>query len=451
MNFKESDYKNDFEIHYYDASIKEMKDFKNLIRMLEEKYKELGAVKIRIPKGHKFSPEKVDENTRLTEVITLKPNRIDAEIGHVYEMTTSKKESMSYHKYRDSDDLISKATIEEKENHIWEKLSKNENTQPYAVDVELSSFPNNTKIINFNNFTKTESLIHTKKSEYLIGVHKPYSCIGRFNTLFAYHVEDFYVCAINFLHLGNEKIWYIIPYTEIEKLEKLAKIFGEKDNVKCDLFLRHRSLMIPPSVLRKNNIRFSRVIQRKNEYVVVFPGAYHSGFNCGFNLSESINFSSDFSLNLFPNYKLCHCPDINDGANVIKNFLAKVYGDEIEKQDKENNKPFSCDTCKISFSLKKNLQRHMLKHKDTIVYYECPKCKSLFTRPCDVKTHMKNSTRCNIKISQKIKTVEKPNKNQNNINKTKNIRTLKGCPYCEKSFTGTFNLRRHVEKCYPKK
>lgn len=50
---------------------------------------------------------------------------------------------------------------------------------------------------------------------------------------------------------------YIIPLEDSAKLEALAaKIAIEMD---CDFYLRHKTIMIPPSILHKNGINFARV------------------------------------------------------------------------------------------------------------------------------------------------------------------------------------------------
>lgn len=46
---------------------------------------------------------------------------------------------------------------------------------------------------------------------------------------------------------------------------------------------------LSPSVLKSEGVPVYRVIQKSGEFVLTFPRAYHSGFNCGFNCAEAVN------------------------------------------------------------------------------------------------------------------------------------------------------------------
>lgn len=48
---------------------------------------------------------------------------------------------------------------------------------------------------------------------------------------------------------------------------------------------------LSPSVLIAEGIPVFRCLQYPFEYVVTFPGAYHSKFSCGFNCSEAVCFA----------------------------------------------------------------------------------------------------------------------------------------------------------------
>lgn len=90
------------------------------------------------------------------------------------------------------------------------------------------------------------------------GILKTYNYFGMANTFFAFHLEDGDLDSINYLHSGKPKVWYIVPGEEEKKLAHLVQEkFPEYD---CDLYLRHKNVMVPPSVLRANGIRFGKVL-----------------------------------------------------------------------------------------------------------------------------------------------------------------------------------------------
>ena len=44
-----------------------------------------------------------------------------------------------------------------------------------------------------------------------------------------------------------------------------------------------------PLLLKREGVPVYRCLQRAGEFVLTFPRAYHSGFNCGFNCAEAVN------------------------------------------------------------------------------------------------------------------------------------------------------------------
>lgn len=46
---------------------------------------------------------------------------------------------------------------------------------------------------------------------------------------------------------------------------------------------------LSPSILKAEGVPVYRAVQHSGEFVLTFPRAYHSGFNCGFNCAEAVN------------------------------------------------------------------------------------------------------------------------------------------------------------------
>lgn len=91
----------------------------------------------------------------------------------------------------------------------------------------------------------------------MIGIQTPYTYFGMANTMFGYHLEDGDLCSISYLHSGKPKVWYVVPDEDGDKLAQLVQVLIK--NTGCNLYIRHKNVMISPSVLAANNIRFARV------------------------------------------------------------------------------------------------------------------------------------------------------------------------------------------------
>ncbi|KXS20383.1 JmjC-domain-containing protein [Gonapodya prolifera JEL478] len=133
-----------------------------------------------------------------------------------------------------------------------------------------------------------------KVKRHLPGVNSPYLYAGAWRATFAWHVEDVDLCSINFVHFGQGKQWYTIPPVHREKFEQLARSNFPEDYRLCKEFLRHKDKVFHPDVLARAGVKCLKVAQAAGEIMVTYPHAYHSGFNLGPNLAESVNFAPPF-------------------------------------------------------------------------------------------------------------------------------------------------------------
>ena len=50
--------------------------------------------------------------------------------------------------------------------------------------------------------------------------------------------------------------------------------------------------MISPKLLQSRGVKVHKVVQEERDLIIVFPHAYHAGFNHGFNIAEASNFGT---------------------------------------------------------------------------------------------------------------------------------------------------------------
>ncbi|KAM7257601.1 hypothetical protein ACFE04_013342 [Oxalis oulophora] len=113
--------------------------------------------------------------------------------------------------------------------------------------------------------------------------------IGMCFSSLSWKVEEHHLYSLSYLHVGAPRIWYCVPGKYLFKFDAAVKrCFSE--SLLSQTESRHRLMMrLPPSTLKSEGIPVFRCIQNPGEFVLVFPGAYHSALNCGFNCSEVAN------------------------------------------------------------------------------------------------------------------------------------------------------------------
>jgi hypothetical protein len=86
-------------------------------------------------------------------------------------------------------------------------------------------------------------------------------------------------------HQGAPRHWYIIPK---DQREALKRILHQQSSSSC---LEHGQVLIDPFVLDKHNIRYHKIIQYPNEFVVLSAGVLTQSFTEDACWTESIHFA----------------------------------------------------------------------------------------------------------------------------------------------------------------
>lgn len=164
----------------------------------------------------------------------------------------------------------------------WSSIETRKCTPTYGNDVEESLFDEDCQSCNFKDLG-ADDISH--KDKPISGVNTSFLYFGMAGTSFAWHVEDYDMFSISYLHEGAPKTWYAVPQCEGKKLEGLLEGIFE-----CPQYLRHKMVLIDPRRLRMNGIPVYETKQCVNEIIVTFPYGYHAGFNHGYNCAEAKNF-----------------------------------------------------------------------------------------------------------------------------------------------------------------
>ncbi|KAF5799166.1 putative chromatin remodeling & transcription regulator FYR family [Helianthus annuus] len=142
---------------------------------------------------------------------------------------------------------------------------------------------------NLNNLPRLPGSLLSYESSDISGVLVPWLYIGMCFSSFCWHVEDHHLYSMNYMHFGASKMWYGVPGKDAIKLEAamrkhLPDLFAEQPDL-----LHKLVTQLSPSILKSEGVPVFRCVQNPGEFIVTFPRAYHSGFNCGFNCAEAVN------------------------------------------------------------------------------------------------------------------------------------------------------------------
>ena len=182
-----------------------------------------------------------------------------------------------------------------------------------------------------------------EKNITLDGVNSSYLYFGMWRALFAWHTEDCDLYSVNYLHYGAPKFWYAIAPEDRERFEILAQGMVPEMWRACPEFLRHKELLVSPTLLEQNGIPFTRMMQKPGEFVVTYPGSYHSGFNCGYNCAESCNFATEAWVEIGEDAGVCECvPDaVSLDMRIFGDLCTRCHDSDSESEEASDSEAAS--------------------------------------------------------------------------------------------------------------
>ncbi|CAH9081507.1 unnamed protein product [Cuscuta epithymum] len=204
---------------------------------------------------------------------------------------------------RSGHDSELKPSLEDIEGEYWRIVEKStEEVQVYyGADLESGIFDSSDLLKaslsdqyaasgwNLKNLARLPGSVLCFEESNISGVVVPWLYIGMCFSSFCWHVEDHHLYSLNYLHWGDPKVWYGVPGSHASALEDamrkhLPDLFEEQP-----FLLNELVTQLSPSVLKLEGVPVYHTVQNAGEFVLTFPRAYHSGFNCGFNCAEAVN------------------------------------------------------------------------------------------------------------------------------------------------------------------
>lgn len=235
-------------------------------------------------------------------------------------------------------------TVDVIEQKFWEfvDLQKSDLEVKYGADIhnlrpgEISGFPMagtedpetaayTTHPFNLTRLPFAKGSLLNYINTTISGMTIPWIYIGSLLLTFCWHVEDHYTLSANYCHFGATKKWYGIPSSQADQFEQLMRDYAP------DLFQRQPDLLhqlvtlLSPMKLAENGIRCVYADQGPNEFVITYPKVYHSGFNCGFNFNEAVNFTMnnwlEFGEKSISEYKKIKKENVFNHYQLVENIM----------------------------------------------------------------------------------------------------------------------------------
>jgi hypothetical protein len=221
--------------------------------------------------------------------------------------------------YRYGAEEFTPERCEELERTYWRSLTYS--SPMYGADMPGSLFHDQTTSWNVAHL---DNILNRLKVQ-IPGVNTAYLYCGMWKATFAWHLEDMDLFSINYIHFGAPKQWYSISQKDHTAFYNIMKEMWPQEHQNCKEFLRHKTFHASPSLLEQKGIQVNRIVHHQHEFMVTFPYGYHSGFNYGYNVAESVNFATESWIPYGRLSSKCQC--ISDSVGIdVDQLVRHLHG-----------------------------------------------------------------------------------------------------------------------------
>ena len=124
---------------------------------------------------------------------------------------------------------------------------------------------------------------------HIRGIHAPYAYLSPAQSFTSTHKEDQNLQSVNILWKGGAKVWVVIAPRHASTFEACLSDCLQLELPLCSQFVRHESVIVPPSTLRDWGVQHTIFVQEAGDVVRTDYNAYHYVWNTGLNLAEAVN------------------------------------------------------------------------------------------------------------------------------------------------------------------
>ncbi|XP_060860643.1 lysine-specific demethylase 4A-like [Metopolophium dirhodum] len=205
----------------------------------------------------------------------------------------------------------------------------------YGADVSGSIMDKDVGVWNINTLDTILDYVIEDYGVRTEGVNTAYLYFGMWKSSFAWQTEDMNLYSIYYIHEGYPKTWYTIPPEHGHHFESLATDFFPTEASNCPAFLKHKTTVISPDILKQNSIPFNKITQKRGEFIITFPLGYHLGFDHGFNMVECTNFASPRWVEYGKRASQCDCR--KEVKICMDTFVKRIQPEKYELWLEKNN------------------------------------------------------------------------------------------------------------------